>query len=340
MITRKEITAYLSSLGFESKWEGGILDVKVPSFRAKDIKSPEDILEEIARIYGYHNLPSKIMDGSIPDRPEDLKFGFERNLKNIISGFGGTEMYTLSLVPESSVDEKHLTLRNPLGSDTKCLRTSLMPSAIEAAKGNAGLKERFHLFEISNIYIPKNNDLPTELMMLAGVFSGYTYRQAKGVIEALLQRLNTTVTFKAEEEKRFGASKCAFIYKGDLLIGKIGIPENTDMVYYEFDVEKLMNYAKYSMNTPSFKAIPKYPAQIEDINFELPQKTKIGEVIEQFINTKFVAKAELIDIYKDSYTFRIWYQDETKTLTDHDVEGVRNKIISSLKSKFGGNLKD
>jgi phenylalanyl-tRNA synthetase beta chain len=340
VITKKDITAYLSSLGFESIWKGGIVDVKIPSFRAKDIKSPEDVLEEIARIYGYHNLPSKIMDGSIPVRPENPKFGFEMNLRNIISGFGGTETYTLSLVPESSVDEKHLTLKNPLGSDTKCLRTSLMPSVIEAAKGNAGLKERFHLFEIANIYVPKHDDLPTELMTLAGVFSGYTFRRAKGIIEALLERLNTSVIFKSEEEKRFDASKCAFIYKDGVPIGKIGIPENTDMIYYEFEVEKLMKYAKYSMNIPSFRPIPKYPAQIEDINFELPEKTKIGEVLEQFNNTKFVAKAELIDIYKDFYTFRVWYQDETKTLTDHDVEGIRNIIISSLKSKFGGNLKD
>jgi len=339
-IQKKEITAYLSSLDFECKWEGDILDVKVPSFRAKDIRAPEDILEEIARIYGYHNLPSRIMDGDIPDRPTEVKFAFENNLRNIISGFGGTEIYTLSLVPESFVDEKHLKLKNPLGPDTLCLRTSLMPSVIGAAKENIGLKERFHLFEIANVYIPRSNDLPDEKMILGGVLSGYSYRRAKGVVEALLERLNIDVIFKSEEEKGFGASRCAFIYYADVLVGKIGIAENTELVYYEFYLEKLMKSAKYSINTPSFIKIPKYPAQIEDVNFNLPQKTKIGEVIEQLKNTKFVVKAELVDIYKDSYTFRVWYQDQTKTLTDKEVHGIRNEIISSLKSKFGGNLKE
>ncbi|KKS16604.1 MAG: Phenylalanine-tRNA ligase beta subunit, partial [Candidatus Woesebacteria bacterium GW2011_GWA1_41_7] len=177
-------------------------------------------------------------------------------------------------------------------------------------------------------------------MILGGVLSGYSYRRAKGVVEALLERLNTDVIFKAEEEKGFGASRGAFIYYADVLVGKIGIAENTDLVYYEFYVEKLMKSAKYSINTPGFKKIPKYPAQIEDINFILPQKTKTGEVVEQLRNTKFVVKAELVDIYKDSYTFRIWYQDQTKTLTNREVGGVRNQIVSSLKLKFGGNLKE
>lgn len=336
-IPKKDITNYLNTLGFGCNWAGDSLTVEIPSFRSKDVKNPEDILEEIARIYGYHNLPSKIMEGPLPDRPEDHKFGFETSVKNILSGFGGTEIYTLSLVPKKYVDEKHLKLKNPLGPETEYLRTSLMPSVIAAAKENVGLKDKFHLFEMANIYLPQNNDLPKERLVLAGTFFGFTYRQAKGTVEAVLERLHIEATFKIEESKGFGASKCAFIYHGSVVIGKIGVPENTGFIYYEFIMEKLMESAP---KASSFKPIPKYPAQIEDINFILPQKTKIGDVIEQIKNNKLVLNAELIDIYEDSHTFRIWYQDKTKTLTDSEVKSIRDKIISSLKSRFGASLKE
>lgn len=336
-IPKKDITNYLNTLGFGCSWAGDSLTAEIPSFRSKDVKNPEDILEEIARIYGYHNLPSKIMEGSLPDRPEDHKFGFETSVKNILSGFGGTEIYTLSLVPKKYVDEKHLKLKNPLGPETEYLRTSLMPSVIAAAKENVGLKDKFHLFEMANIYLPQNDNLPKERLVLAGTFFGFTYRQAKGTVEAMLERLHIEATFKIEESKGFGASKCAFIYHGSVVIGKIGVPENTGFIYYEFIMEKFMESAP---KVSSFKPIPKYPAQIEDINFILPQKTKIGDVIEQIKNNKLVLNAELIDIYEDSHTFRIWYQDKTKTLTDSEVKSIRDKIISSLKSKFGGSLKE
>lgn len=336
-ISKADITGYLSSLDFDCSWSGNGLTVKVPSFRAKDIKGPEDILEEIARIYGYHNLPSLIMTGAIPTRSEDPKFNFEKNLKNIVTGFGGTEIYTLSLVPESFTSEKHLKLKNPLGPETEYLRTSIMPSIVEAAKANLGTSDKFHLYEISNIYLPKAGDLPEEKQTFAGIFSGYEFRSAKGIVEGILQRLNISASFKAEEDKGFDAGSCAFIYHNNQLLGKVGIVENSDMVYYEFDVSSLFE----NISKPSFKTIPKYPAQIEDLTLKLPEKTRVGEIVSHIFQTDSKVKnVELRDIYEDSYTFRIFYQEPTKTLTNEDVEKVRKEIVSSLKSKFGVSVKD
>lgn len=336
-ISKKEISNYLSALEFECSWLKDKLNVKVPSFRAKDIKGPEDVLEEIARIYGYHNLPSLIMTGEIPVRAENPKFNFETNLKNIISGFGGTEVYTLSLVPESYTSDKHLKLKNPLGPETESLRTSLMPSIIEAAKNNLGTINKFHLFEIANIYLPRLNDLPEERQTLGGIFAGYEFRNAKGIVEGILKRLNVESTFKTEEARGFDASKCAFIYHKNQIIGKVGIVQDSEMVYYEFDVALLFE----DISIPSFKPIPKYPAQIEDLTFVLPEKTKVGEVISQIYSISHrVIDVELKDVYNNSYTFNISYQDATKTLTNGDVDKVRKEIITSLKSKFGANIKE
>ncbi len=337
-ISKKEIINYLSPLMFDCHWAGDTLQVMVPSFRSKDVVGPEDILEEIARIYGYHNLPNQIMTGTIPVRPTNPKFDFELYVKNIISGFGGNEIYTLSLVPLTFTDEKHLKLKNPLGPETEYLRTSLMPSILQAAKDNFEINEKFHLFEIANVYLPKSNDLPEERQMLGGIFFGYDYRDAKGTVEAILERLNIEPFFKTEESKGFSASSCAYIYHKDKMIGKIGVVENFDFVYYELIFQKIFDI---SQKITAFKPIPKYPAQIEDLTLVLPEKTRVGDVISSMRSVSgLIEDIELKDIYKNSYTFRIWYQDSKKTLTNEDVNKVRKEMVSYLKSKFGILLKD
>jgi phenylalanyl-tRNA synthetase beta chain len=343
-VSKKDISTYLNALEFESVWKGDTLSVNIPSFRAKDVDSPEDILEEIARIYGYHNIPGKIMDGEIPVRPENPEFAFELKLKQTIAGWGGTEVYTLSLVPKEYANEKALKLKNPLGTESEYLRTSLMPSLILAAGQNTGITEKFHIFEMANVYIPRSHDLPGEKLMLAGVFSGYSYREAKGVIEALTEKLHIKINFASFEDKGFSASKCASITAKNEVIGKIGYAENSNFVYtegefiyYEFDVQKL---AKLSEGTISFKEISKYPSQIEDITFTLPERTRVGDVIESIAASgKDVESVELKDIFNNSYTFKILYHDSGKTLTNEEVEKIRNGILSNLKTKFGAVVK-
>jgi phenylalanyl-tRNA synthetase beta chain len=257
-------------------------------------------------------------------------------LKNMLAGWGGTEVYTLSLVPKEFTDEKALMLKNPLGTESEYLRTTLMPSLVSAASQNTGTSEKFHLFEMANIYLPRAYDLPDEKLMLAGILSGYSFRMAKGIVEALIEKLHIKTLFESQDSKGFSASKCAFIKCGVEIIGKIGIVENTDFIYYEFEVAKL---AKLSPKVTAYKEISKYPAQIEDITFELPEKTRVGEVIQFIKKTDNVLNAELTDIYASSYTFRILYHNPEKTMTNEEVEAVRKEILSSVKTKFGGTVK-
>jgi len=103
-LSKSKISKYLKSLGFETTWKGNKLEALIPSFRARDMFLAEDLLEEVARLYGYHNLPSSLMAGAIPDPLPDAPFNFEDNIKNLLSGWGGIEAYTLSMVPESAVE--------------------------------------------------------------------------------------------------------------------------------------------------------------------------------------------------------------------------------------------
>lgn len=174
--------------------------------------------------------------------------------------------------------------------------------------------------------------------MLAGIFEGYNYREAKGVVEALLEKLHLRKQFKHVEQNGFSAGKCVLITGEDTSLGLFGYPDNSNYIYYEIDVKNLFDLAN---KNNEYKPISKYPAQIEDITIVFPEKTVLGEVVNSMGSvSKLVSSVELKDIYKDSFTFRIEYQNPNKTLTDKEVKEVRTKIIQKVKEKFGGQIKN
>jgi len=334
-LEKHTISKILSSLGFKTAWNKELLDTLIPSWRSQDILIPEDLVEEVARIYGYHKLPSTLMSGLIPEPPRDTPFKLEGKIKQILKGYGGVEVYTLSLV---SHDEARtgLKLKNPLGEDGEYLRTSLMTSLLRAAKENSGEKEPFHLFEMANVYLPKKGELPTEKMMLAGIFRETPYREAKGVVEGLLTELNIPFELFSEEAGHFVPNRHIYIKSHGKILGEFG-ELSEDYFYYEFSVESLREAAK---DVGSFKGIPKFPPQIEDITFTFPERTRIGKVVDfALAKEKLVKNIELTDTYKDAYTFRLWYQHPEKTLTDSEVGIAREKILKGIKEKFGGIVK-
>lgn len=334
-LPKNKITQILRSLGFETYWKGKTLEVLVPSYRAGDISIPEDIIEEVARLYGYHNLPSILMEGALPEPLADTPFAFEEKIKNILKGFGGIEVYAFSLVAKEEAPTG-LKLKNPLGKESEYLRTSLMPSLITAARQNAGNKEPFHLFEMANVYLAQKGDLPNEKMMLAGIFANASYREAKGVVEGLLSELNVKGEMFSEDAAHYLPNRHIYIKAKGRILGEFG-ELSQGHLYYQFDVEALRQAHR---EIGSFKPIPKYPAQIEDITISFPERTKIGEVTDFVLSKeKLVSQMELSDIYKDSYTFRLWYQHPAKTLTDKEVEAARNKLLEGIKKKFGAIIK-
>lgn len=297
-IDKKKVLKLLSSLEFDPKWKGETLEVKIPSFREKDIDIPEDIVEEIARIYGYHNLPSKLMTGELPVPRFDTTFRFEESIRANLKSLGGVEVLTYSLVTAQMAGENALKLKNPLGKDTEYLRTSLKPSLINALKENTGVESAYHLFEIANIYLLKKNDLPEEKMMLGGVLVNYNYREAKGTLEVFFESLNIQKEVSFEQ------------------VGK-------NIYYYQFEILEL----KEKIKPKTFKPAPKYPPQVEDMTIEIPEGKHVGEVIQSIKQAdKLVYSVELVDVYDRKFTFRISYLHPEKTLSDKEVEKVREKI--------------
>ena len=335
-LNKKDISEYLDGLGFGISWDNNNLKIKVPSFRANDIDIPEDIAEEVARIYGYHNLPNILMSGDLPKPTVNILFKIEGQIKQILKALGGIEILNLSLVGKDIAGENALKLRNPMGSDTEYLRTVLMPSLIQDVVNNPQEEDKIHFFELSNTYLPIKNSLPEEKLVLAGIIKSGEYRENKGVVEVLLNELKINYQTKVEDGKNYLPSQRSTILSDKKEIGQFGNLE-CGLFYYEFDVERLIN-AKKVLN--KYHEIPKYPPQIEDHTFILPERTRVGEVVDIIKKNALVSNVELSVIYKNSYTFRIWYQDKTKTLTDMEVEKLRNKIISEIKTKFGAQIRE
>src|SRR3989344_4087010 len=150
-IAQKQVDQILKSLGF--------INGQVPSWRAKDINIPEDIVEEVARIYGYHRLPSYLMATPIPTNYPATNFYLEQQIKQWLVGWGLTEIYTNSLVSPDRPGP--LIIKNALSSDWQYLRNSLIPSHTQ----------NFPAFEMANVYLPRTGQLPEEKLQL--IISGF-----------------------------------------------------------------------------------------------------------------------------------------------------------------------
>lgn len=334
-IPKKEIITILTNLGFVVSGEAENLVIQIPSSRAGDVNIPEDIVEEVARIYGYHKLPSKLMSGDLPEHPADSTFPLETKIKQTLKALGGVEIYTSSLVSKDKVSlEKGanpLKLKNPLGKDSEYLRVSLAPSLQSAAGDNKREKDPFHLFEIANTYLPQEGNLPEERLMLGGIFSQYEYRTAKGIVERLLKELQINSSWKPKDLVGYEKGKTVEVASNKQVLGYLG-HLNGGNIYYEFQVTLLKENSK---DVPEYTPIPKNPPQVEDINLVIPEGVYLSEVIGEMQNAdKRASSVELIDIYKGTKTLRISYLDSEKTLTDKEVEKAREKILEVLKDKF------
>lgn len=316
----------------------------IPTYRG-DIKIEEDLIEEVARIYGYNKFPLTLPEGSVSK--EKIPYYFDDSthlkLKAILTEAGYTEVMTLSLISEEIIQKfgvklaDHVKLVNPVSLEYEYMRTSLTPSLLTALKLNPA--EKLKIFEIDKVY-------PSENYKLAAITKGVGFREFKGLIDLILERLNiNSYKIEFETDKTYMHQSIAGTIKiGETTIGEFGalsprVLSNfglKDEIYsLEFDTKALEKHIKVKV----FKQVPLTPPQIEDITLTFPAKTKIGEIVTLIKSvSQLIDKVELKDIYKDSYTFNVWYQSKTN-LTDTEVKEVREKILKEIKQKSGGTLR-
>lgn len=333
-ISLETVKKILVSLGFKTEIDKNKATAVVPSWRAADVNIAEDIIEEIARIYGYHKLPTVIPPLTKVETYEIEKdrFYWEKRTKDAMRYFGFTEVYTSSLVSEELLEgptENAVELANPLNEDLVYMRTSLAPSLINVIRENK-TRNNINIFEISNIYKKVSNNLPEEIPMFSAVFKKekISFYEVKGVIEQILTDLGIeNLIFKSKESGGEGAD--VFINKD--FLGSIEILDD-EIADFELNFLTMLRYATLKK---IFTPIPKYPSVIEDVRIiidpSIAYKTIIDTIKKQ---AEIVSDVSLLDIFEDKKTFRITYRDKNKTLTDNDVSKLRSKIYSALEKEL------
>ncbi|MEK7163747.1 MAG: phenylalanine--tRNA ligase beta subunit-related protein, partial [Patescibacteria group bacterium] len=284
-IKQIEIKNILNSLGFQVKGS----QVTVPWWRKPDINISEDLAEEVARIYGYHNLPSVLMSGPLPKPHYDKTFYWESKIKSALSHWGFTESYTYSLVDKDT----GLKLKNPLSSEWTYLRTNLANSHLKIIDENLGRIPELNFFEIANVYIPHE-----ELHLILST-TNKDYSRLKGIIEALLLKIGVTTEIK--------------------------IVEHSDCLTCEINLQKILQLAT---TIKKYTPISKFSPIIEDINITLTESydsliAKIKSISPLIKNIEFIEK------YGDKLTLRITYHDNNRQLSNEDIASVREILIDT-----------
>lgn len=341
----EEIRNILKYLSFEViTGKEDKLNIIPPSFRQFDINIPEDIVEEVARIYGYHNLPSILPEGRVPILPFDWELYWENKIKNCLKYWGFNETYTFSLVSKmllikSSLNpEKCLKLSNPLTLENEYLRPTLLPSLLEAASKNQTVNNKLQFFEISMTYVPeKKESLPVEKPKLAILLLSKNYFDIKGIVENIFKEIGKNNLIVSENTKNslFDFRNSALIENGIGYLGEIdkSVLEKFNIKYFtaacEIDCESLFSTAT---NQKTFIPLPKYPALIEDLTLIMPDNVNYFQVVKTIksINT-LISQIEYLDKYQNALTLRISYQSNEKTLTDGEVKKIRSQILSRLE---------
>jgi len=315
------------------------LTVLIPTYRT-DVKLEEDLIEEIIRIYGYDNIPANTLSLEIPKNITPDYILQEERLRNSAVSIGFDENISLSFIKEKYLSlqvnkNNNVTLINPPSPETKYLRSSLFPNLLESAKKIIDDRGKLvQLFEVGKIYL-KDKGKYVEKRKI-----GFIYRSNNKNEFIYFKSLVLSFFDKADINNPLYISDILDLnftnsYKLRLDKQEIGWGGKYGEFYYaEIDLDSILNKEqKYKINL-----WPKYPPQIEDLTLVIPEKTYIGEVISAVKSVnQLIGKVELTDIYENSYTFNIEYQSENHTLTDKEVEVIRTKILSSLKSKFGIN---
>jgi len=348
-LTDKEIKQILSALGCNVTITTTDISVTPPSYR-RDIAIDVDVIEELARMYGYHTILGKLPETETPTVYENPMLGMEQQIKTKLSDWGYIETYTYSMISDELMEKFDLpkdltyTIANPLSSDWIYMRPTILPSMLMAIKQNIPYENDLKLFEISMTYAYKKNDLPDEQSTLIVAVTGARYAKIKGVAERIFSLFGipmptTTESANSYYEKTHSLRLGIYGQMGEIhatLLQTLGIAKPVTVL--ELSIKNLMKHRNLQKK---YVPIPKNPASFEDLAFIVPEKTHIGPMMVTIKSIHPMIKdVSLFDSYKNVRTFHITYQSDTKNLTKEDTLQIREKILSTMKATYQATLKE
>ncbi len=333
-LDRNHMADLLESVGFETRQEKeDAIIVRVPSFRV-DVTRPCDLVEEVARLYGYNRIPTTFP--TLPAQGTALlpAMMFRNRVREILSGFGFSEAINYSFIGADSCDRlrlasedprrNHVTLLNPISEEQSVMRTSLIPGMLETAQRNISRQQNnLRLFEIGKAFLPQPEELlPVEKEVLVGLLTGLRekpnwhtkdatcdFYDAKGMVEALVNALGITgLSFTAlpDEDCRYTRiGHTAQIRLAGRSLGIVGELDAAVMKSYDirqntFIVE--MDLTVLGDRLPNAKRmvpIPRYPATSRDVTVIIDQEVESGRLLEKVAQFKeaLVKEIFLFDLF-------------------------------------------
>ncbi len=370
-ISISQMVGYLNNLGLKSNCFDGIIYTVIPTVRL-DLNVEVDLIEEIGRLYGFHNIVSKPLIGVLTRGEKPYARTIEDKVKANLVGLGFNEVMTYSFISPKAYDKinarpdsplrNYIKLLNPLGEDYSVMRTTLIPTMLDmlGRNYNRGV-ESSYAFEIGNIFIAKSLpvvELPVEKKILSiGFYGEDDFFFLKESVNKVLNRLGIKDLsyIREEDNESFHPGRTAKIIVNGEEIGIIGeihvdVLENYDIgkkVYIShLDFDKIVEITNLDIK---YKPLPKYPSTTRDIAVVVKEHVLVGE-IENIIlkhGEGLIEKVELFDIYRGnqvgeglkSIAFSITYRSYEKTLTDEEVSNTLKNIITDLEESLEAKLR-
>ena len=371
-LSDNEIVEKLKLIGCSLKIKEYGWDVEVIPNRSQDLIREIDLIEEIARLIGYDrfdlNLPNPIKPGKLSLDQLAL-----RKIKNGFIESGFNEVLSYSLVPEE--DENLIKISNPLLLETSCLRDNIWKEHLEIVNRNlkAG-QTSCYIFEVGNVFNNNSNIIQEELLngaifgnkkfgnwINSGKENDLNYYQARGKLKEALSSLNINIDDKPTSSINFlhpGKTAKLFIegkeagYFGEIHPKLILEKKAFKRVYlFSINIAKLLGAStRKNKWIPLFKQYPIVPKMERDISFVFNKKFSISEITSQIKKggKNLLEEVNLIDVFEDiklgkdyiSYTFRLSYRDNNKTLIDSDIKSIHSNIISKVEITFDTKLRN
>ncbi len=331
--------------------------VTAPWWRT-DLKTEEDLIEEIARLTGYDKVPAKLPAW----QPSEVEFDqYWPNLwkaQEAMKALGMFEVMTYSFVSADDITRsgcklgEHLKVRNPMSIEQAYLRTTLLPSLLNALGKNQTYAPELSLFEVSKVYLPTQpKKLPSEPTKIAAIAKADNpYASVKAALDRLVREFKVGVKIEPAKTAGLHPGRAAKLLLSGKEIGWIG--EVHPDVVTEFKIKGTVAYLEVDLlaitsaaEGPNYRPVSKFPAAKRDLSIVVNQKTSWQDVAEAI--DEDLAEATYLSEFsgqgipagKKSVAFRLVMSDSAKTLTDAEVEDRLSKISNALKTKFKAEIR-
>jgi len=375
---REQIVGILERLNFKVNVEGEIMQVSVPA-RRFDVTIPEDLVEEVGRIYGYNHIPATLPEGTSSHASLTPYQKIRRRVEGLMNGMGLSQAYTYSLTSKESASSYAVSNKGieptqviwPMSEEHAALRQSIVPQLINVAQYHLNRQmPDIKFYEIGKVFLPvKGEARPAEEEHLAGIITGkrternwegdpdtVDFFSVKGIVETLFDSLGVAnhITYSPSKREGMHPGQTADILLNGEVIGYIGalhprVQKNcglNETFVFEVAIESLLRHGEAAIE---YHGLPRFPSTTRDIALVV-KRTVAAADLDRVIRengTPLLKSVQLFDVYEGSHVaadeksmaFSLVYFDPERTLTDDEVNVVHEKIVSACAEQLGAELR-